>query len=72
MYAGGFIMPQPRASTMPLNAASAIRIKKESAMAGRVSTPVIVFAFKKTAPYLMLVAKAGIAGGKDSMSQQLG
>jgi len=70
MYAGGFIMPQPRASAIPLKAASATRITKESAMVGRLSTLVIVLAFTKTAPSFKLVSKTGFAGGEYSKSQR--
>jgi hypothetical protein len=50
MYARGFIMLQPRASAIPLKAASATRIAKERAMVGQLSTLVIMLVFTKTAP----------------------
>jgi hypothetical protein len=54
MYARGFIMLQPRASAIPLKAASATRIAKERAMVGQLSTLVIMLVFTKTAPSFKL------------------
>jgi len=68
MYAGGFIVPQLRAFAMPLNAASRTRARKGSAMVGRISMPVIVLAFTKTAPKFKRIQTAGMAVEEDSES----